>query len=150
MSKKESVENFISKSKLAVVGVSQSGKKFGNTIYKELKTKGYEVYPVNPGAEKINGEVCYKDLSSLPEKVEGVITVVPPAVTEKIVVDANTAGINSIWMQQGSESEKAINYCNENGIDVIHGECILMFAEPVESIHKFHKWFWKIFGKLPK
>jgi predicted CoA-binding protein len=53
-------------------------------------------------------------------------------------------------MQQGSESEKAINYCNENGIDVIHGECILMFAEPVESIHKFHKWLWKIFGKLPK
>jgi predicted CoA-binding protein len=150
MSKKESVENFISKSKLAVVGVSSGGKKFGNTIYKELKTKGYEVYPVNPGAEKINGEVCYKDLSSLPEKVDGVITVVPPAVTEKIVVDANAAGINSIWMQQGSESEKAINYCNENGIDVIHGECILMFAEPVESIHKFHKWLWKIFGKLPK
>ncbi|MBL1212677.1 MAG: CoA-binding protein [Ignavibacteriae bacterium] len=150
MSKKESVENFISISKLAVVGVSSSGKKFGNTIFKELKKKGYEVYPINPAADKINGEVCYKDIDSLPEKVEGVITVVPPAATEKIVEDANIAGINSIWMQQGSESEKAINYCNENGIDVIHGECILMFAEPVESIHKFHKWLWKIFGKLPK
>ena len=149
MNKKESVENFLSKRKIAVAGVSRNGKKFGNTIYKELKSKEYEVFALNPSAENINGEPSYANLNSLPEPVDGLITVVPPAETEKIVKEANEAGIKNIWMQQGSESEAAINYCKENGIDVVHGECILMFAEPVTSIHKFHKWIWKLFGKLP-
>jgi len=25
-----------------------------------------------------------------------------------------------------------------------------MFAEPVKSFHAFHRWIWKLLGKLPK
>jgi predicted CoA-binding protein len=28
-------------------------------------------------------------------------------------------GITMVWMQPGSESEKAIQYCKDNGIDVV-------------------------------
>ena len=58
-------------------------------------------------------------------------------------------GVKNIWMQQGSESENAIEFCNKNEINVIHGECILMFAEPVKSIHSFHRWVNKLIGKYP-
>ena len=34
-------------------------------------------------------------------------------------------------------------------LNEIHKECILMFADPVNSIHGVHKWLWKVFGKLP-
>jgi hypothetical protein len=40
--------------------------------------------------------------------------------------------------------------CEQLGLDVVHGQCILMFAEPVASLHKFHRWIWKIVGKIPQ
>lgn len=53
-------------------------------------------------------------------------------------------------MQQGSESQAAIDFCKENKIDYVSGECIMMFSEPVQSIHRFHRGIWKLIGKYPK
>jgi predicted CoA-binding protein len=150
MTSKAVVDDFLGQKTMAVVGVSRGGKKFGNAIMKDLKEKGYRVFPINPNAETIDGERCYPSLEDLPERPGAVITVVPPAATENVVREAKAAGIERVWMQQGSESETAIRYCQENGIEVVHGECILMFAEPVGSVHRFHRWIWKIFGKLPR
>lgn len=150
MTSKKLIDDFLSKRNIAVVGISAKSRKFGNIIFNELKSKGYNVYPVNPNTENINGERCYPDLLSIGKNVEGAILVIPPSATEKVVKDANSAGIRRIWMQQGSESEEAIKYCDENGIDVIHNECILMFSEPADFIHKAHRWVWGVFGKLPQ
>jgi len=150
MTSKKLINDFLSQRNIAVVGISSKSRKFGNIIFNELKSKGYNVYPVNPNTENINGERCYPNLSSIGENVEGAILVIPPSATEKVVKDANSAGVRRIWMQQGSESEEAIKYCDENGIDVIHNECILMFAEPAGFIHKAHRWVWGVFGKLPQ
>lgn len=78
------------------------------------------------------------------------LSLLPPSETENIVKEAKESGIKFIWMQQGSESENAINYCKENGIHVVAGKCILMFVEPVKSIHKFHRWIDKVTGKYPQ
>ena len=47
---KTTVTDFLSQRVLAVVGASRDPKKFGNSIYRELKRKGYKVLPVNPQA----------------------------------------------------------------------------------------------------
>jgi predicted CoA-binding protein len=150
MTSKAIVDDFMSQQKLAVVGVSRSSRKFGNVIYKELKGKGYKVFPVNPNVETIESDSCYPALNSLPEPVDGAVVVVKPNETEKIVKEASEAGIKRVWIQQGAESKQAIKYCEDNHINCIHGECILMFAEPLGFIHKFHRGIWKIVGKLPK
>jgi hypothetical protein len=150
MTSKAAVQDFISQRTLAVVGVSRNPQKFGNMVYKELKAKGYRVFPVNSKVDKIEGEPCYPSLSALPEKVGGAVIIVPPAETEKVVQDAKAAGISRVWMQQGAESPAAIQFCKDNGLNEVHGECIMMFAEPVGSFHKFHRWFWGLLGKLPK
>lgn len=145
----ETIKSFLAEPRLALAGVSSKANKFGNAVYKELTGKGYELFIVHPTASEINGAACYPDLASLPEKVGGLVNVVPPGQTEKLVRDAHDAGIHKIWMQQGSSSEEAIAFCQEKNMDVIHGECILMFAKP-QGIHKFHHWLWGLFGKLPK
>jgi hypothetical protein len=53
-------------------------------------------------------------------------------------------------MQQGAESKEAIRFCEDNNIAVVHGECILMFAEPLAFGHRLHRWIWKLLGRLPK
>lgn len=150
MTTKIAVEKFVAQPKLAIVGVSRGGIKFGNMAFKALKEKGYRVFPVNPNAQEIGGERCYPSLRALPETVGGVLVVVPPKETEQVVRDAASAGISRVWLQQGAESKAAIRFCEENGIEVVHGECILMFAQPVVSFHRWHQWLWKVLGKLPK
>lgn len=150
MTSKAAVADFVSQRKLAVVGVSRKGRKFGNLAFKELKAKGYQLFPVHPQAETIEGERCYPSLSALPGPVDGVLVVVPPAQTEQVVRDVASVGIRRVWMQQGAESAAAIRFCEENGISAIHGECILMFAEPLAWWHRAHRWVWGLLGKLPR
>lgn len=150
MTTKENITQFFTCKNFAVVGVSRSKGKFANTVYKELKKKDFNLYGVNPNLESIEGDKCYNRLFELKGKIDAVINVVKPNQTENIVKEAHEIGIKNIWLQQGSESDEVIKFCKENGINVIYKECILMFAEPVKSIHGVHKWIWKVLGKLPK
>jgi predicted CoA-binding protein len=148
MTTQASVEGFLAENTLAIAGVSRHGKGFGNAVLKDLTAKGYEILPVHPEAEEVGGVQCSPSLAELPKPVGGLVLVVPPDQSEKLVRDAKSAGINRVWMQQGAESSEAIRYCKENGIDAVHGECIMMFAKPT-GIHRFHRWLWGVLGKLP-
>ena len=149
MTTKQAVNNFLKNKSIAVVGVSRDKKKFGYAAYKGLKDKEYDVFPVNPNVDVIDSEKCYANLTSIKKKPDGVLLVVPPKQSEAVVREVADLGIKSVWFQQGSSSDEAIKFCEEKGMSVVSGECIFMFAEPVDSIHKFHRWIWKIFGKLP-
>jgi len=150
MTSKKLVKDFIVQKNIAVVGVSRKKSKFGNYIYRELKKKDYRVYPVNPKLEFAEGDKCYPDLSSIPEKLDGVVINVSPSQTEKVVQDVKAAGIKRVWLQQGSQSDEAIRFCKDNNIGCISNECIIMFTEPLGFIHSTHKWIWKVLGKLPQ
>ena len=121
------MEEFLKKENvIAVVGVSNDTKKWGRKIYEKLKTSGFYVYPVNPKYGRIGNDICYPDLNSLPMKPDVVITVVKPAITEKIVRSAKALGIRMVWMQPGSESEEAIKFCEENNIKVVYNVCFVV------------------------
>lgn len=148
MTTQSSVEQFLEQRHLGLVGASRGGKKFGNTVLRELVKRGYQVSVVHPEVAEIDGVGCYPSVSALLEDVGGLVLVVPPEQTEKLVREAAARGIRHVWMQQGAESAAAIELCRANGIDAVHGECILMFAEPA-GIHRFHHFIWKLLGKLP-
>ena len=147
MTTRSAVEQFLAQRSLGLVGVSRGGRKFGNTVLRELTKRGYRVSVVHPEAAEIDGVSCVPSVLELRDEVTGLVLVVPPKQTEKVVREATLRGVRHIWMQQGSESPAAIELCRGSGIDVVHGECILMYAEPA-GIHRFHHWLWKLLGKL--
>jgi predicted CoA-binding protein len=108
------------------VGASHDSQKYGYQVYNDLKNAGYEVYPINPNANEILGDKCYPSLEDLSRKPDVVDVVVPPEVTEQIVENCKKLGITKVWMQPGSESEKAINFCKQNGIDAVYGVCLMI------------------------
>jgi hypothetical protein len=144
------IDDFLAQKRLAVVGCSRSGKKFGNVIFKELRSKGYELTPIHPEAEAIQGVPCATSLAELSAPVDGVVVVVPPKQTVQVVKDAAAASIKRVWMQQGAESPEAIDFCKENGLSAVHHHCVLMFADPAPFPHGFHRWLKKTFGTLPQ
>ncbi len=115
----------------AVVGVSRNPEKYGYKVYNDLKVAGYTVYPVNPHLDVILGDRCYPSLFVLPGKPDVVDIVVPPAVTDEIVRECAALGIEQVWMQPGSESGQAITFCERNGINVVHGVCVMVKRQKI-------------------
>jgi len=147
---RQDIEGFLAQKSLAVAGVSRDPRSFSATAFKELSGKGYRLFAVNPNADSLHGQKCYPSLAALPEKVGGVLVFTPPAVTETVVKEAAAAGIGRIWIQQGAQSPAALALCREKNLAAVSGQCILMFAEPVSSIHGVHRWVKKLFGGLPE
>ena len=148
MTSQAAVDAFLANPALALVGMSRSGRNFGNFAYRELTRKGYRVYPVHPIADTLDGHRAYRRFADLPERVDAALIVVPPDEAARVVREAATAGIHHVWLQQGAESPQVLAACREAGVDAVAGECVLMFAQPT-GYHKFHRWLWRILGKLP-
>jgi uncharacterized protein len=143
----QAVKDFVQCKRIAVVGVSRKGNKFGNEIAKELKARDYQVFIVHPEAQEIDGEPCYRNLAALKGEVESVLICVPPKAAEQVVHEAVAAGIKHIWLQQGAQSPEAVDAAKQAGASLVENKCIMMYAEPVESFHRFHRWFWKLIGQ---
>jgi len=133
------IDAFVAEPALALVGVSRSGKKFGNIALRELRSHGYRVYPLHPLATEIDGVRCFRSLAELPEPVGGVVISVPPDQAVVVVRDAAAAGIRRVWLQQGSGSPYVVTVCHELGVEPVVNQCILMFASP-RGIHRAHRW----------
>lgn len=112
---------------IAVFGATQDRSKFGYKVLMDLHQGGFVVYGINPKYREIEGIPCLPDIRSLPQKPDLLIFVAPPEITEKAVIEACEAGIGKIWMQPGSESPRAIAFCAENGMDVVHDACIMIY-----------------------
>ena len=151
---KETVDDFLAQERIAVAGVSRDSGQAANLIYRKFREAGYQVFPINPNAEEVEGDACYADINAIPEEVDGVVIATQPQVTDQIVRECAAAGISRIWMHrsfgQGSVSSEAVDYCRENNITVIPGGCPMMFCEPVDFGHKCMRWILNLTGGLPR
>jgi predicted CoA-binding protein len=128
------IEDFLSQGPWAVAGASTDREKYGNKVLRAYQQQELEVYAVNPRAEQVEGVTSYPDVDSLPDDVQGLSIVTPPAVTEQVVEAAARKGIRKLWMQPGAESARAVERAGELGLSVISGgPCALVklgFREP--------------------
>jgi uncharacterized protein len=129
------VQDFLAQKKIAVVGVSDKRETGSNLAYRKFKQAGYQVSAVNPRLTTFEGDPCYPDLKSIPEKPEAVFILSNPKVTEQIVQQCVDLGVQRVWMHclmgtkpglaasLTSVSPEAVRMCQENGITVIPGSC---------------------------
>lgn len=154
MSMPESIQRFLAGRRIAVAGVSRDGAMPANAIFRKLAGAGYEVFPVNPSADELEGTRCYHDLDSIPGPVDGVVAATHPNVSVHIVRQAAGRGVKQVWFHRsfgdGSVSAEAIEECNAHGIEPIVGGCPMMFCQPVDIAHKCMCWFLQWRGKVPK
>ena len=121
MTVQDQIQTFLAGKRFAVVGASQDRAKYGNKVLRAFLQNGLEVVPINPNSDEVEGLRTYADLKSLPASVDGVSIVTPPGVTEQVVEQAVELGIKNIWIQEGAESEHAVEHAVESGANVISG-----------------------------
>lgn len=152
---KEAAAEFLAARRIAVTGVSRNPKGHGsNIVYQRLRERGYEVFPVNPNAEEVEGDRCYPDLRSIPGGVDGVVIGTRPETADATMRECVELGIGRVWMHRGpgagSVSASAASYGREQGISVIDGGCPLMFGPTADFGHKCMRPIFTLFGGVPR
>ena len=118
-------ERYATEPSWAVVGASNDARKFGNRIYKTLRSAGYRVRAIHLREREVEGDKAFANLAALPEVPTVVNLVIPPPATVEVVEQAIEIGVSAIWFQPGSENRQAAQLALEHGLDVIE-DCILV------------------------
>jgi uncharacterized protein len=152
---KDAASEFLALKRVAVTGVSRSSKDHGaNVVYQRLRSRGYEVFAVNPSAREVEGDRSYHDLRSIPGGVDAVVIGTSPEHAEETMRDCADLGITRVWMHRGpgrgSVSETATAYGREHGITVIDGGCPCMFGPTADPGHKAMRVVLTITGNVPR
>jgi predicted CoA-binding protein len=150
---KEAADAFLTNKRVAVTGVSRTPKTHGsNTVYKRLRDRGYEVFAVNPNANEVEGDRCYRDLTSIPGGVDAVVIGTRPEIAEHTMHECADLGIKHVWMHWGADgssvSPAATEFGRQHGIAVIDGGCPLMFGPTADFGHKIMRVVYA--GRVPK
>ena len=151
----EAAAEFLANKRVAVTGVSRDGKGHGsNVVYQRLRARGYDVFPVNPNADEVEGDQAYDDLRSIPGGVDAVVIGTRPEKAEETMHECAELGIKHVWMHRGpgpgSVSDTATAYGRERGISVIDGGCPCMFGPTADRGHKLMRFLFTLNGNVPK
>lgn len=111
---------------IAVVGATDNTHKYGSVIYRDLKRKGYRVFPVNPGRDTVDGDPAYASVADLPVAPDIVNLVVPAEVGVQVVRQALDVGYDRIWVQPGAESPELLTLLQESDAEYIADACIMV------------------------
>lgn len=150
-----SIDNFLRLRRIAVVGVSRNDKTDSRFLWKELKKRGYDLVPVNPNAETIDGVPSHRDIASIDPPPEGVLLMVPAQQSLEAVQQAVGCGVKSIWFYRGaggrgSVSPEAVELATKSGCDVVPGECPFMYLPNSGFPHSWHRGFRALTGSLAR
>jgi uncharacterized protein len=123
----DAIARFLASPAYGVVGASSRRHKYGNKVLRCYQQSGRPATPVNPREHIIEGADCVASVLDLPDDVRSISVITPPVVTERIVQEAISKGIENVWMQPGAESEASVEACRRAGINVIaDGSCLLV------------------------
>jgi predicted CoA-binding protein len=152
---KEAASNFLANKRVAVTGVSRQAKDHGsNVVYQRLRARGYEVFAVNPNADEVEGDRCYRDLRSIPGGVNAVVIATRPERAEATMRECADLGIKQVWMHRGpgagSVSDAAADFGRQHGITVIDGGCPCMFGPTADLGHKAMRVIFTMTGNVPR
>ena len=111
---------------VAVVGATDNRSKYGSIISRDLKAKGFVVYPVNRTRSTVDGDQAYPSLADLPADPTIVNIVVPPHETLGVLKKAEALGYTNIWIQPGAESAAVYDYLESGDFNALVGACIMI------------------------
>jgi acetyl coenzyme A synthetase (ADP forming)-like protein len=131
-----SLESFFSPRSVAVVGASRQKGKVGYEILHNMVESGFEgkIYPVNRGADEVEGLKCYPDLVSIGETPDLVIIIVPAKFVLEVMEQCVTIGTKAViiitagFKEVGAEGKKledeVLRVARRGGVRVIGPNCL--------------------------
>jgi uncharacterized protein len=148
----ETARRFLEERRIALVGVSRDAKDFTRMVMRELVRRGYDVVPVHPGVQEIDGRTCFARVQEVAPKVGAALIFTPASATDAVLRDCLDAGVLRVWLHRGAghgaASAGALAFCAANGMEAVHDLCPFM-ALPGASLipHRMHGFVRRKFGR---
>lgn len=147
------VAEFLALKRIAVAGVSRSGKSPGNAIAQRLRETDHTVFAINRSGETIDGQPSYSTLDRIPGGVDGLVVVTNPREATALTEQAAAAGVKWIWYHQGFGPEsfdaETLSTANRLGLKVIAAACPMMYLNP-DVVHRCARTAFQWFGRIPR
>ncbi len=110
--------------RIAMVGVSGNRTRASYRALVHMQSKGYTIYPVNPGTEEILGLRCYRSLAEIGQPVDIVDIFRRGETVLPLVAEARAIGAKVFWMQIGVINEEAARAAARAGMEVVMDRCV--------------------------
>jgi predicted CoA-binding protein len=104
---------------VAVIGASQDPRKFGNKAVRAFRHQGYQVVPINPHHEEIEGLKAYPSVLDVPMTIDMATLYVPPRVGIRVVGEVARKQIPELWLNPGADGPEVIRRARELGLEPI-------------------------------
>lgn len=124
----------MSKPTVAIIGASNNPSKFGNKAVRAYLKQGYEVYPVNPEEETIEGLKCYRSVQDVPVELDRISVYLPPAVGLKVLDEIAAKGAKEVWLNPGADSDEVVGRAYELGLQPVVACSILGVGEHPDAL----------------
>ena len=124
----------MSKKTVAIIGASNDRAKFGNKAMRAFLQKGYEVFPVNPKEESVEGLQAFKSIADVPVRPQMITVYLPPPILLKILPDIAVRGCDELWLNPGTESDDVITEAERLKLNVIQACSIVAVGVSLEML----------------
>lgn len=115
---------------VAVVGASTQRSKYGNKAVRAFLRAGFDVYPINPHAEIIEGLKAFASLDDLPvDRLDRVSLYVPPEVGLAILDQVARKRVGEVWLNPGADAPEVVARAEALGLNAIQACSILAIGE---------------------
>ncbi len=150
--KLQQITSFLAHRRFALLGVSHNSHDLTRDLMRQLQQRGYEVVPVNPHLDEVEGRKCFARVQHIQPPVPAAMLFVAPEITERVLKDCTEAGIKQIWIRAGLDRVPAgaLTYARDCGMDMVAGECPLMFLPGTMWFHQLHAFGRKLTGRYPR
>lgn len=105
---------------VAVLGASRDRHKYGNKSVRAHAEAGWQVFPINPQADEIEGYRAYHSLKDVPVRpLDRVSVYLPPAIGITLLDEIAACHPREVWLNPGSESDALLAVAEKLGLPVI-------------------------------
>lgn len=111
----------MAKPTVAVLGASEDRSKFGNKSVRAHLRAGYQVFPVNPRSQSIEGQVCFPAIADISQPLDRVSIYLPPNVAIRLIEEVAAVGPREVWLNPGTESPEILEKSRAMGLNVVAG-----------------------------
>jgi predicted CoA-binding protein len=107
------------KETIAVLGASQDRSKYGNKCVRAYVHAGWDVYPVNPRGDAIEGLRVFARLADVPVELDRISVYLPPPVTLEMIPEMAAKGAGEVWLNPGSADQRVVDAAREAGLTTV-------------------------------